>query len=293
MSKQTTSEENIRCIAFMVVAMAGFAVEDAVIKKLSYTMPISQVLILIGIGGLLMFGMTALKTRVRLVTDEMVKPWFIIRTMSELASAICFVIAIVYASLSISSAILQATPLAVSLAAALFLKQHVSLGRWLLIGIGFVGVLCVIQPGLDGFKPAALSAVLGVMFLALRDSITRSISVSIHAVSVSFWAFFALFSAGIFTIPFFGKFGVITSGDIGLLAISALAGSGAYFCIVMATRGGDVAVVAPFRYTRLLFALGLAVAFFDEQINPMMIVGSSLIIGSGIIMFVSGGTVRQ
>ena len=61
----------------------------------------------------------------------------------------------------------------------------------------------------------------------------------------------------------------------------------------MATRGGDVAVVAPFRYTRLLFALGLAVAFFDEQIDPMMIVGSSLIIGSGIVMFLSGGTVRQ
>ena len=277
----------------MVVAMAGFAVEDAVIKQLSYTMPISQVLILIGTGGLLMFGMAALKTGVRLMTDEMVKPWFIIRTISELASAICFVIAIVYASLSISSAILQATPLAVSLAAALFLKQHVSVRQWLLIGIGFVGVLCVIQPGLDGFKPAALAALLGVMFLALRDSLTHSISVSIPAVSVSFWAFFALFSAGIFTIPFFGKFGVITSSDISLLAISALAGSGAYFCIVMATRGGDVAVVAPFRYTRLLFALGLAVAFFDEQINPMMIVGSSLIIGSGIIMFVSGGTVRQ
>lgn len=293
MSKQATPEENIRCITFMVVAMAGFAVEDAVIKQLSYTMPISQVLILIGIGGLLMFGMTALKTGVRLVTDEMVKPWFIIRTISELASAICFVIAIVYASLSISSVILQATPLAVSLAAALFLKQHVSVRQWLLISIGFVGVLCVIQPGLDGFKPAALSAVLGVVFLALRDAITRSISISIPAVSVSFWAFFALLSAGVVTIPFFGKFGVITSHDICLLAISAIAGSGAYFCIVMATRGGDVAVVAPFRYTRLLFALGLAVTFFDEQINPMMLVGSCLIIGSGIIMFVSGGTVRQ
>jgi len=292
-SKQATSEENIRCIAFMVIAMAGFAVEDAVIKQLSYTMPISQVLILIGIGGLLMFGMTALKTGVRLVTDEVVKPWFIIRTISELASAICFVIAIVYASLSISSVILQATPLAVSLAAALFLKQDVSVRQWLLISIGFVGVLCVIQPGLDGFKPAALSAVLGVVFLALRDAITRSISVSIPAVSVSFWAFFALLSAGVVTIPFFGKFGVITSHDIGLLAISAVAGSGAYFCIVMATRGGDVAVVAPFRYTRLLFALGLAVTFFDEQLNPMMLVGSCLIIGSGMMMFVSGGTVRQ
>ena len=137
----------------------------------------------------------------------------------------------------------------------MFLKQRVSLGQWLLIGIGFIGVICVIQPGLDGFKPAALSAVLGVMFLALR---IRSLVRFLYRFPQSLCLFghsFALFSAGIFTIPFFGKFGVITTGDIGLLAISALAGSGAYFCIVMATRGGDVAVVAPFRYTRLLFAL--------------------------------------
>ena len=119
----------------MVVAMAGFAVEDAVIKQLSYTMPISQVLLLIGIGGLLIFGMAALQTDVPLVTDEMVKGWFIIRTMSELASAICFVIAIVYASLSISSAILQATHRpAVSLAAILsvtrcFLNSALVLGN--------------------------------------------------------------------------------------------------------------------------------------------------------------------
>ena len=293
MSKQTPQEENIRCIVFMVVAMAGFAIEDAVIKQLSYTMPIPQVLMLIGIGGLLIFGITAVVTGVHLVTDDMVRPWFIIRTTSELASAICFVIAIVYASLSISSAILQATPLAVSFAAAVFLKQQVSRRQWSLIAIGFVGVICVVQPGLDGFRPAALAAVLGVVFLALRDAITRSISVSIPAVSVSFWAFFALFIAGIVTIPFFGKFGVITFVDVGLLAVSALAGSGAYFCIVMATRSGDVAVVAPFRYTRLLFALGLAVAVFDEQINALMILGSSLIVGSGMAMFVSGVPSRQ
>ena len=77
-----------------------------------------------------MFGMAALKTYVPLLTDEMVKGWFIIRTMSELASAICFVIAIVYASLSISSAILQATPLAVSL------TQHCFLNSALVVGNG-------------------------------------------------------------------------------------------------------------------------------------------------------------
>ena len=217
------------------------------------------------------------KTDVPLLADEMVKGWFIIRTMSELASAICFVIAIVYASLSTSPAILQATPLAVSLAAALFLKQHVSLRQWLLIGIGFIGVICM---GLDGFKLAALSAVLGVMFLALRDSITRSISVTIPAVSVSLGILRA-FCAGILTIPFFGKFGVITGGDVGLLAISAWPER--IFCIVMATRGGDVAVVAPFRYS-FVVCPRIAGEFSSEQIDPMTILGSSLIIGSGLII---------
>jgi len=288
-----SSEDNVRCILFMVIAMAGFAVEDAVIKQLSATMPISQVLMLIGAGGLVVFGTVSRLTRVSLVTAEVRKPWFMIRTLAELASAIFFVIAIVYASLSASSAILQATPLAVSLAAALFLKQHVSVRQWVLIGMGFLGVLCVIQPGLEGFKPAALSAVIGVVFLALRDAITRSISVTVPALSVSFWAFFALLMAGVVTIPFFGAFGGITVEHIGLLVISTLCGTGAYFCVVMATRGGDVAVVAPFRYTRLIFALGLAVVFFDEEVNAMMLIGSSLIIGSGIVMLASGGSVRK
>lgn len=277
----------------MVIAMAGFAIEDAVIKQLSATMPISQVLMLIGAGGLLVFGMVSRFTRVSLVTAQVRKPWFIIRTLAELASAIFFVIAIVYASLSASSAILQATPLAVSLAAAVFLKQHVSVRQWVLIVLGFLGVLCVIQPGLEGFKPAALSAVIGVVFLALRDAITRSISVTVPALSVSFWAFFALLTAGVVTIPVFGAFGGITVEHIGLLVISTVCGTGAYFCVVMATRGGDVAVVAPFRYTRLIFALGLAVMFFDEEVNAMMLIGSTLIIGSGIVMLASGGSVRN
>lgn len=277
----------------MVIAMAGFAVEDAVIKQLSDTMPISQVLMLIGAGGLMVFGAMSRLTHVSLVTAEVRKPSFIIRTLAESASAIFFVIAIVFASLSASSAILQATPLAVSIAAALFLKQHISFRQWMLIGIGFLGVLCVIQPGLEGFKPAALSAVIGVVFLALRDAITHSISVTVPALLVSFWAFFALLMAGVVIMPFFGTFGGITVEHIGLLVISTLCGTGAYFCVVMATRGGDVAVVAPFRYIRLIFALGLAVVFFDEELNAMMLFGSSLIIGSGIVMLASGGSVRK
>jgi drug/metabolite transporter (DMT)-like permease len=277
---------NLRCIAFMILAMAGFAIEDAVIKKLSLTMPVSQVLLLMGFAGIAAFGLLAKIRKVQLLASEVYNRWFIARTLSELAAAIFFVTSIVYASLSISSAILQATPLIVTLAGAMFLKQSVSMSQWFFILIGFLGVLLVIQPGRDGFQPAALFAVVAVFFLALRDTITRVISVSIPAVTISFWAFFALLLAGILTIPLFSVFVPVTSDDLLLLLVAAAAGTGAYLSVVLATRAGDVATVAPFRYTRLIFALGLAIFIFDETVNLLMLAGSATIIGSGIFMLI-------
>ena len=289
MSDSTTKNENLRCIAFMILAMAGFAIEDAVIKKLSLTMPVSQILLLMGFTGIVAFGLLAKIRRVKLLASEVYNPWFIARTLSELAAAIFFVTSIVYASLSISSAILQATPLIVTLAGAVFLKQRVSIGQWCFILIGFLGVLLVIQPGRDGFQPAAIFAMIAVFFLALRDTITRVISVSIPAVTISFWAFFALLLAGILTIPLFSVFISVTSSDLLLLLVAAGAGTGAYLSVVLATRAGDVATVAPFRYTRLIFALGLAILIFDETVNTLMLIGSAIIIGSGIFMLTIEG----
>ena len=289
MPYSTVKNENLRCIAFMILAMAGFAIEDAVIKKLSLTMPVSQVLLLMGFAGIAAFGLLAKMRKVQLLASEVYNRWFIARTLSELAAAIFFVTSIVYASLSISSAILQATPLIVTLAGAMFLKQSVSMSQWCFILIGFLGVLLVIQPGRDGFQPAALFAVVAVFFLALRDTITRVISVSIPAVTISFWAFFALLLAGILTIPLFSVFIPVTSSDLLLLLVAAAAGTGAYLSVVLATRAGDVATVAPFRYTRLIFALGLAIFIFDETVNALMLTGSAIIICSGIFMLTLEG----
>mgnify|MGYP006109092573 FL=1 len=289
MPYSTVKNENLRCIAFMILAMAGFAIEDAVIKKLSLTMPVSQVLLLMGFAGIAAFGLLAKMRKVQLLASEVYNRWFIARTLSELAAAIFFVTSIVYASLSISSAILQATPLIVTLAGAMFLKQSVSMSQWCFILIGFLGVLLVIQPGRDGFQPAAIFAMIAVFFLALRDTITRVISVSIPAVTISFWAFFALLLAGILTIPLFSVFIPVTSSDLLLLLVAAAAGTGAYLSVVLATRAGDVATVAPFRYTRLIFALGLAIFIFDETVNALMLTGSAIIICSGIFMLTLEG----
>ena len=162
MRHSKAKNENLRCIAFMILAMAGFAIEDAVIKKLSLTMPVSQILLLMGFTGIVAFSLLAKIRKVKLLAAEVYNPWFIARTLSELAAAIFFVTSIVYASLSISSAILQATPLIVTLAGAIFLKQKVSIGQWCFILLGFFGVLLVIQPGRNGFQPAAILSLIHI-----------------------------------------------------------------------------------------------------------------------------------
>ena len=249
MSQTSNHIENMRCIFYMIIAMAGFAIEDAIIKQLSNSMPISEILILIGIGGLIIFSLAARHRTIGIFSAEIKNPRFLVRSLCELAAAISFVTAIVHGSLSISSAIIQATPLAVVIGGAFFLKQRVSGRSWMLVLTGFIGVLMVTQPGLEGFKPAALFAVAAVFFLAIRDIITRSISDSIPVVTVSFWAFFASLFAGIVTVPFFDSFQAPSSEDVLLLTTSVCTASLAYYAVVLATRSGEISVVAPFRYT--------------------------------------------
>ena len=139
MSQKSAHLENMRCISYMIIAMAGFAIEDAIIKQLSNSMPISQILILIGIGGLVIFSLAARYWAIRILSAEIKNPRFLIRSLCELAAAISFVTAIVEGSLSISSAIIQATPLAVVIGGTFILKQQVSGLSWALVLAGFMG----------------------------------------------------------------------------------------------------------------------------------------------------------
>lgn len=273
----------------MISAMAGFAVEDAIIKKLSNSMPISQVLISIGTIGLLVFLMLAFINNVSLFSPHIRTFTFIFRMFSELVSSICFVITIVFVSLSVSSAILQITPILVAIGGSIFFKQNVPLYHWIFIFVGLSGVLLVIQPSADGFTLLSLLAVIGSFFLAFRDLVTRSISNSIPVITIAFWGFFSLTIGGFICVPFFDQLQPYSSESLILIILSALFGPLAYLSLVAATRGGDVAVISPYRYTRLPFALALGFFLFDEYPDRWMILGCFLIVFSGVfIMYLSG-----
>ena len=72
------------------------------------------------------------------------------------------------------------------------------------------------------------------------------------------------------------------------LVAATCAGATAYVCLMKAMRTGEVAAVTPFRYTRLLFGVGLGVTIFGETLTPASIIGSMLIVLSGLFILWRG-----
>ena len=278
--------ENLRGAILMTAAMLGFAIEDMFIKLLAATVPLGMVLILLGAGGALVFAVLALLRGDALFSRDLLARSVLIRNSGELIGTIGFITAIALTPLSSASAILQATPLVVTLGAALFLGEQVGWRRWSAILAGFAGVLLIIRPGLAAFEPLSLFAVLGVIGLALRDLATRTVPRSISSMQLSTYAFATLVPAGFGMLAFTGQSLRMLTPLEGLLMAAALGfGVLAYYAIVAAMRMGDVAVITPFRYSRLVFALIFGVLFFGERPDAATLAGSALIVASGIYTF--------
>ena len=184
-----------------------------------------------------------------------------------------------------AASILQSVPILTTFGAALWLGQSVGWRRWSAICIGFFGVLVIVRPGFDGFEPAAILALLGAVCLAMRDLATRALKSDIATVSVTAYAFVASVIAGLLLIPTGGPLVRPDGSQIGLLLFVTLLGGIAYSAIVLATRYGDIAVIAPFRYSRLIFAILIGIFFLGEHPDTLTFLGATLVIASGLFTF--------
>lgn len=269
----------------MMLSMACFAIEDTFIKILSARLPATQILFSIGFGGALITFLIAFVSRVNLADKILLNKHVITRTVADLFGALSFTSAMVLIPMSLLASILQATPLFVTLGAAVLLGEKVGWRRWSAILTGFVGVLIILQPGYGNFQIASLLGLAAVLCLALRDVVTRDMATEIPTITVTFYACLAMGSAGFIAYPFFGPLFLPTAFETVVLIGAAIIGLSGYLLLVLATRKGDVSVIAPFRYSRLLFSLGLASLILGEKLTFQIVFGGILIVGSGIYMF--------
>ncbi|SEK00236.1 Permease of the drug/metabolite transporter (DMT) superfamily [Cribrihabitans marinus] len=267
----------------MVAAMSLFAVEDALFKSVTVTMGPGQATVLFGLAGLAIYVALSRRAKEPVLTPEILRPHLLIRTGFEIVGRLFFALALAFAPLSITSAILQAAPLVVVAGAALFLGETVGRRRWTAMSVGFVGVLLILRPTPEQFRPEALFALAGMIGFAGRDLATRASPVTVSARQLGTLGFLVVTCAGFLILPFDAAPPRLpASAEAGKLLLTGCVGVAAYTALTRAMRTGEVAVVAPFRYSRLLVALVFAVVFFDERPDALVLTGAALIVGSGL-----------
>ncbi len=278
---------NVHGILLVVAAMAAFTLEDMFIKRLSGGgMPVGQILILLGLGSAAIFALMARIEGSRISARAAWQRPFLWRALFEAGAAMAFVTALSRVEISVVAAVFQATPLAITAGAAIFLGEEVGWRRWSAIGAGFCGVLMIIRPGLEGFQPAALFVLISVACVAARDLITRRIDLAVASSVVSFQGFAALVPAGMVLVLSGGEArAALTVADVAMLSGAVIFGALGYYCIVRAMRIGEAAVVTPFRYSRLLFSLIIGALVFGERPDAITLTGAALIIVSGLYTF--------
>ncbi|MGB7320505.1 MAG: DMT family transporter [Albidovulum sp.] len=270
--------QNLRGIFFVLFSMAAFSIEDAFIKSLTVTIPVGQVMLMLGLGGAVIFAVLTGPSGWRQIATVLRVPQVAWRSLAEAASAVTFVTALSLVPLSTVAAVFQATPLAVTAGAALFMGERVGWRRWSAVCAGFIGVLMILRPGLEGFQPEAALVLLTVFTIALRDLITRRIPANVPSLAVSFHGFFALAVAGAVILAF-GPDPVAVSTVAGAKIASAiLLGTAGYYAIVSAMRMADASALMPFRYSRLIFSLIIGLVVFSERPDAMTLWGASLIL---------------
>lgn len=270
----------------MLVAMAGFTIEDAFFKLLSNTISIGQILIVVGLCSTVFFALLAVTRGRNLLAPKVWTRATLIRMLAEAVAAMAFITALSQVPISTVAAVFQVTPLTITMGAALFLGERVGWRRWAAIFVGFMGVLLIIRPGFGGFDPSVLWVLVAVFGVAVRDLVTRVIPTSVESSIISFQAFASLFVAGTLILLFSPQEMVpIQSKELVYFGCTIVFSISGYYAIVSAMRVGNPSVVASFRYSRLLFSLLVGVFVFDESVDALTLTGSAIIITTGLYTF--------
>ncbi len=278
----TIISDNMRGALLMMGAMCAYTINDAFMKGLAGDVPLFQAILVRGLGAVVCLAVMC-HVMGQLRFDLSPRDWWlvILRTTGEVAGTYFFLTALMNMPIANISAIMQALPLAVSLAAAVFLGEALGWRRLVAICVGFAGVLLIIQPGGADFNSFSIYALITVAFVTLRDLVVRRMSRDVPAVFVALVAAVGVMSLGavgslfIELQPLTGQAGLKLAGATVFLSFG-------YIFSVTAMRSGEIGFVAPFRYTSLLVALLLGVIFFGEWPNLLTTLGASIVVATGL-----------
>ncbi len=198
-----------------------------------------------------------------------------------LAIEICvMVLAFVLLGLVESHAVFTCYPLLVAALSGPVLGERVGWRRWTAIGVGFVGVLIILQPGFRVFQVEALVALLAALMFALYGLLTRYASRR-DSTTVSFF-YTGTVGAVVMTCIGIWFWEPMSAGDWVWMSILCLTGAGGHWLLIKTYEVAEASAVQPFAYLQLVFATTLGITVFGETLEWNVALGAGLVVAAGV-----------
>jgi drug/metabolite transporter (DMT)-like permease len=198
-----------------------------------------------------------------------------------LAAEICvMVVAFIKLGLIESHAIFTCYPLLVAALSGPILGESVGWRRWTAIGVGFVGVLIILQPGVTVFAPAAAVPLAAAFMFALYGLLTRYAARRDSAATSFFWT--GTTGAVAMTLAGIWFWEPMTGPDWIWMATLCVTGATGHWLLIKTYDVAEASAVQPFAYLQLVFASAIGIYVFGETIKPNVAFGAALVVGAGL-----------
>jgi drug/metabolite transporter (DMT)-like permease len=198
-----------------------------------------------------------------------------------LAGEICVaVLGFVLLGLVESHAIFTSYPLMIAALSGPLLGERVGWRRWVAVGVGFLGVLVILQPGVTVFSPYALIPLASSFMFALYGLLTRYAARADTTATSFFWT-------GVVGAVFMTGLGLwhwepMTPRDWGLMACLAVLGVTGHWLLIKCYEVAEAGAVQPFAYFQLVFASTIGLVVFDESVEGNVLIGAAIVVGAGL-----------
>ncbi len=276
-------QANLQGIRLMTAAMACFIVNDTLVKVAGAWLPAAQLIFLRGVMATVLVLAAVRATGTALAPLREGGRWVVVRASLDALATFAYLVSLFHLPLGNATAINMASPLVITLVAVLVLGERVGAVRWAVIGLGFAGVLMVVQPGLAGFNAYAWLCLLGTVLHALRDLVTRHIPPAVPSLGVTLSTSVAVtVLAGVLSLV--QGWVAVDGRALAVLATAAVFLASGYHLVIRATRVGELSVVTPFRYSGLLMAVLAGWLVWGEVPNALAWAGIAGIVGSGLYL---------
>jgi drug/metabolite transporter (DMT)-like permease len=275
---------NRRGIELMTLSIGCFIVNDTMVKFVSQSLPAGQLIFLRGaMASALVFAIMRI-TGTPLRPRQLVSGIVPLRSAIDAMATLAYLGSLFHLPIASATAINMATPLVITLLAVLWLRARVKMLHALAVAAGFAGVLLVIQPGVDGLNAWAWLCLLGTVLHAVRDLLTQRVPHEVPSIAVTLSNALAVTLAA-------GALSLVQGWQpMGTLQLALLAAAAVFLCVgyqflIQAMRsGGDIALIAPFRYTGLLMAVALGWLVWGDVPNSLAWGGIALVVATGLYL---------